>query len=757
MRIREIQAAVLLCLILALPIRTPALPAFYFPPKPTATTATTVYASHNLHVRQASGTFISPTQAFPPITSINPSSSDPRTSTTDVTITTTTTSPTDFSTITSPTDFSTIASPTDFSATTTITDFSATTSPTDFSTIASPTDFSTIASPTDFSVPATSFTTDIPTTTPATDTPTIAPTTDIPSAAPTVDVTTTVPITGEPSTRFSPTLLSPVSTQPGQTTQPTPGTLTTSPSSSPSQTPSSTSLTSTTTSSGILSSTGISSVSATISGSETFVSVISGPSGTATATPGPEPPLTSGNSRTWITVGGVAAAVLFLALICFFVFQRGRQKREKRRLFNINGGLDSLTSINRASVGGDDQDGRDDDDDDLDSEKAFFMANPPARVRSPQSPHPDNHDLNIKTPLDQYEAQMFNWPTPIVVTDKHPQDHIRQHHLQRLLELQQEQLVKLNALVERYRVTYSRPQSPHSPVLSETRLSTRLSHFGVDDQLVFEDDEQLTSEEIRRLELKGDERLEDVPLEEGPFRDKGEIDDGDVELQRLEVSHHYHGPFADQYEQTSAPLINVFDDPNAVFEADFEVASIIIRSGSASLLSDSLELWDEREQRHYDKDKGIASSIRDSDSFLGLPLSTRASMDDLQAELGSYRDSNSTLAASSTVRERHFDITMDGSSTEYSGILGSSSGSGSGGGGGSSHGSGSGSGSGTITAVAAPKSDRPTGIQTAVSNLDRQREREQNEILLKAIEQVKAQYAEQYRQIHDDLANLQLE
>lgn len=452
--------------------------------------------------------------------------------------------------------------------------------------------------------------------------------------------------------------------------------------------------------------------------------------------------------------------MLLPALICFFVIRRRRQKREKRRLFNVNGGLDSLTSINRASVGGDDQDDGGNDDDDLDSEKAFFMTNPPIRVRSPQSPHPDNHDLNIKTPLDQYEAQRFNWPTPVVVTDKHPQDHIRQQHLQRLLELQQEQLEKLNALVERYRVAYSRPQSPHSPVLSETRLSTRLSYFGVDDQLEFEDEEQLTSEEIRKLELKGDERLEDVPLEEGPFRDQGEIDDDDVELQKLEVKNHYHGPFADQDEETSAPLRNVFDDPNAVFEADFEVASIIIRSGSINLLSDSLELPDEQERRHYDKGKGTARSMRDSDSFLGLPLSTRVSTDDLHAGFSNYRDSNSTLAASSTVRERYSDTTMDGSSTEYSGYLGSSSGSG--GGGGYSHGSGSGSGPGSSIAIAAlapGKDDQPTPsrTQTTVSDLDRQREREQNEILLKAIEQVKAQYAEQYRQIHDDLANLQLE
>jgi uncharacterized membrane protein YgcG len=471
--------------------------------------------------------------------------------------------------------------------------------------------------------------------------------------------------------------------------------------------------------------------------------------------------LTNDNSKVWIIVGISAAAVLFLASICFFVIRRRKQKREQRRLFNINGGLDSLTSINRASIGGNDrEDGNiEDDDDDLDSENAFFMANPPTRIRSPQSPHPDNHDLNIKTPLDQFEAQKLNWPTPIVITDKHPQDHVRQQHLQRLLELQQEQLQKLNALVERYRVTYSRPQSPHSPVLSETRLSTRLSYFGVDDEPEF-DEEELTSEEIRRLELKGDERLQDVPLEEGPFRDQGEIEEGDVELQRLEVNRHHSGPFADQDIDTSYSVRNIFDDPNAVFEADFEVASIIIRSGSINLLSDSLELPDEQQERLLDKGKGTASSIRDSDSFLGLPQSTRVSTDDLRAGF-SYRDSNSTLALSSTVRERYSDSIFDGAFTDYSGDFGSTSGSGSGGGGkgeGSSTGTGSGSGSAVaVVQLELGKGEQPTRIQSGQTDLEHQREREQNEILLKAIAQVKAQYAEQYRQIHEDLANLQLD
>lgn len=389
---------------------------------------------------------------------------------------------------------------------------------------------------------------------------------------------------------------------------------------------------------------------------------------------------------------------------------------------------------------------------------AFIMTNPPVRVRSPQSPHPDNHDLNVKTPLDQFEAQKYNWPTPVVITDKHPQDHIRQQHLERLLELQQEQLLKLNALVERYRVTYSRPQSPHSPVLSETRLSTRLSFFGVDDQPEF-DEEELTSEEIRKLELKGDERLQDVPLEEGPFRDQAEIEDGDVELQSLEVNHHHHGPFADQDVDTTYSVRNIFDDPNAVFEADFEVASIIIRSGSINLLSDSLELPDEQQELHFDKGKSTTRTTGDSDSFWGLSLSTRGSTDDLRAEF-SYRDSNSTLAASSTVRERYSDNTMNSASIDYSRDLGSSSNSGGSGGEGVGSNTGSCSGSGSTTTIVPPvsgKGERPMGIQTGQSDLDRQREREQNAILLKEIAQVKAEYAKHYRQIHEDLANLQLE
>ncbi|KAF9138598.1 hypothetical protein BG015_002326 [Linnemannia schmuckeri] len=737
------RATVLLCLILALSTQTLAFPAFSLP-KPTATP--TIYIPHSLHVRQfpVSSTTTSSPVRLP--TSSSPRSSQSTTTTsTDETISpstslettdTVTQEPTRTSTTSTDSTDSSMFSPTTDTPTTATTDVLSTVT----------TDIPTTATT---GIPTTA-TTDVPTTAPTTDVPTTA-TIDVPTTAPTTDVPTTAPTTDVPT----------VSTEPVQPTAPTPETILTSTSSNPSQTPIRTSLTGTTTSSGIPSSTGTVSVSESISESVPLVPGTSGPLGTGTATPGPGTPLTDDNSRTWIIVGGATAAVLLPALICFFVIRRRKQRREKRRLFNINGGLDSLTSINRASIGGDNEENGNDDDD-LDSERAFFMANPPARVRSPQSPHPDNHDLNIKAPLDQYEAQKFNWPTPVVVTDKHPQDHIRQQHLQRLLELQQEQLEKLNALVERYRVTYSRPQSPHSPVLSETRLSTRLSYFGVDDQLVFEDENQLTSEEIRRLELKGDERLEDMPLEEGPFRDQGEIEDDDVELQRLEVNHYHHGPFADQDDDTPLSVRNIFDDPNAVFEADFEVASIIIRSGSINLLNDSLELPEEQKQRHYDKGKGTASSIRDSDSFLGLPLSTRASTDDLRAGF-SYRDSNSTLAASSTVRERYSDSIMDGSSTEYSTDFGSSSGSGGSGGGGSRHGSGLGSGSTTAGAVLVPgKGDRgstPKRIQTGQPDLDldRQREREQNEILLKAIAQVKAQYAEQYRQIHEDLANLQLE
>ena len=236
-------------------------------------------------------------------------------------------------------------------------------------------------------------------------------------------------------------------------------------------------------------------------------------------------------------------------------------------------------------------------------------------------------------------------------------------------------------------------------------------------------------------------------MEDSPFRYQRDIDNNNIDFQKLGVSHHYHGPFTGQDEETSAPLKNVFDDPNTVFEADFEVVSIIIGSGSISLLSSSLELLDEWEQRHYDKGKGTASRIQDSDSFLGLSLSTRVSTDDLRAGFNSYRGSNGTLAAS------------DGRVVNYSGDVGRNSGSGSCGGGGYSHGSGPGMGSGSITAVAAPapeKCDRstPTRVHTAVSDLDRQREGEQNEFLLKTIKRMKAQYAEQYRHLHEDLANL---
>ncbi|KAG0375087.1 hypothetical protein BGX24_009567 [Mortierella sp. AD032] len=407
------------------------------------------------------------------------------------------------------------------------------------------------------------------------------------------------------------------------------------------------------------------------------------------------------------------------------------------------------------SNGGNDNDGENGDGDDDDSDLDI-------RVRSPQMTYSENHDLGVKTPLDQYEAQKYKWQDPIDVSNRHPQDHIRQQHLKRLLDLQQEQLIKLNALVERYRVIYSRPQSPHSPVTTETRLSTRLSFFPDDDDGEAEE-EDLASEEIRKLELKGDERLYHVPpVEEGPFRDQGEIEDEDVELQLLEVNHHYQGPFQDS--EDSVPMhsvgnifddINLQEDPNAVADADFEVASIIIRSGSINLLSDSLDLPSE----YLDKGKATASSIRDSDSFLGLALSTRVSSDSLREAFG-LRGSYSTLAASSTVGGGCSDSIM-GVSSEYSGGVESSNSQGRQGGGGSGRREGRESplcGSGTEV-VSDPAKVWLPKIQTGaeMDQLERQREREQSEILMKAIAQVKAQYADQYRQIHEDLANLELE
>ncbi|KAG0279762.1 hypothetical protein BGZ95_000294 [Linnemannia exigua] len=475
---------------------------------------------------------------------------------------------------------------------------------------------------------------------------------------------------------------------------------------------------------------------------------------TAPTTPTvPMTPITSTSNNTWTIIGGSAAGVLVLALACFFCIRRHRkQQRKRRRLFASSDGLSSQTNI-MESDGGNNEDGNDNDDDsDLDSEKAFFSMNPPVRVRSPQMTHPESHDLCIKTPLDQYEAQKYKWQDPIDVSNRHPQDHIRQQHLKRLHELQQEQLIKLNALVERYRVTYSRPQSPHSPVTTETRLSTRLSFFPDDDEDEAEE-EELTNEEIQKLELKGDERLHHVPpVEDGPFRDQNEIEDEDVELQLLEVNHHYQGPFQDPEAYGSMNSmgiifdeINLHEDPNAVEEADFEVASIITRSGSINLMSDSLEPPSE----YLDKGKATARSIQDSDSCLGLPLSTRVSSDSLREAFG-LRCSNSTLAASSTVGASYSGSIMGGS-CGYSGGVGSS-----GDGGEGREFRLSGSGTEVVVnsvLVGLPKIQTGTGMD----QLERQREREQGEILLKAIAQVKAQYADQYRQIHEELANLELD
>jgi hypothetical protein len=195
--------------------------------------------------------------------------------------------------------------------------------------------------------------------------------------------------------------------------------------------------------------------------------------------------------------------------------------------------------------------------------------------------------------------------------------------------------------------------------------------------------------------------------------------------------------------------VNLQENQNAVVEADFEVASIIIRSGNTSLLSASLELSDEE---FLNKGKAIARSIRDSDSFLGLPLSTRVSANSLRDAFGP-RDSSSTLAGSSTLGARFSNSsTIGGSYSESSGGVGSSSSQG-----------GVGresftSGTGTVVnpdATVVDPSKTQAGAELELS--DRQREKEQSEILLRAISQVKAQYAEKYRQIHEELAHLELE
>lgn len=80
------------------------------------------------------------------------------------------------------------------------------------------------------------------------------------------------------------------------------------------------------------------------------------------------------------------------------------------------------------------------------------------RIKGPQVLHADINDLNIKTPLREFEVQMNSQLTPppsLVEGPRSPQDTIKQDHLLRLLRVQQEQMEKLQDLVVQHRRSHA--------------------------------------------------------------------------------------------------------------------------------------------------------------------------------------------------------------------------------------------------------------------------------------------------------------
>lgn len=85
-------------------------------------------------------------------------------------------------------------------------------------------------------------------------------------------------------------------------------------------------------------------------------------------------------------------------------------------------------------------------------------------IRSPQILHSDINDLNIKTPLHEFEVQRNSWlvpAPPLGEGPRSPQDTIQPDHLLRLLRIQQEQMEKLQDLAVQHRRSQA-PQSPHA-------------------------------------------------------------------------------------------------------------------------------------------------------------------------------------------------------------------------------------------------------------------------------------------------------
>ncbi|KAF9548774.1 hypothetical protein EC957_005708 [Mortierella hygrophila] len=191
--------------------------------------------------------------------------------------------------------------------------------------------------------------------------------------------------------------------------------------------------------------------------------------------------LSSGSSMGAI-IGGIAAAVVIILAMTGFLFYRRHNRRSS--LDKAQNRLDAKERGQGEGGGGDDdpplmEDGKIEetllDEKDVTGEGARAsgstsaaateeeLGGPVARIRGPQVLHADIDDLNVKTPLHEFEAQRNSWLTlpPPWESPRSPQDTIQQDHLLRLLRVQQEQMEKLQHLVVQHRMSQT-PQSPQA-------------------------------------------------------------------------------------------------------------------------------------------------------------------------------------------------------------------------------------------------------------------------------------------------------
>ncbi|KAG9064780.1 hypothetical protein KI688_003039 [Linnemannia hyalina] len=139
----------------------------------------------------------------------------------------------------------------------------------------------------------------------------------------------------------------------------------------------------------------------------------------------------SSGSSMGAIIGGIAAAVVIIAVIAGFLFYRRRNRRSS--LDKTQNRLDTKGRGQGAGRGGDNdpplmEDGKIEealiDEKDVTGEGARASGSTSAaateeelgglvtRIRGPQVSHADIDDLNIKTPLHEFEAQRNSWLTP---------------------------------------------------------------------------------------------------------------------------------------------------------------------------------------------------------------------------------------------------------------------------------------------------------------------------------------------------------